>query len=60
MLGMQGSGLEGPPPPNPGYVINGPQDPVPIDDDIWVLIAVGIILGIYMVYRRIKSTDKAS
>lgn len=61
ILGMQGpSGSEAPPQPRPGYVVHGPQDPVPIDDNIWVLIAIGVFFGIYMIYKRNLSTNKAS
>lgn len=61
LLGLQGpSGTDAPPPPRPGYVVYGPQDPVPIDDHIWVLLAVGVLFGIYMAYKRNFPTNKAS
>ena len=57
-LVIQSPQAKGPPPPRPGYVINAPQ--IPIDESIWILIAVGVVFGIYMVYKRNRSTNKAS
>lgn len=49
------AGTDGPPPPDqqrpPGF---------PIDDNIWVLLASGILLGVYIIYRRNSITNKAS
>lgn len=59
MLGVQGpSGSNGPPPPRPGHVVNAPQ--LPIDENIWILIGIGVLLGIYIIYRRGLSTSKVS
>ena len=59
ILGIQApSGSGGPPQPRPGYVPNGGQ--LPIDENIWVLIVVGILFGIYVIYKRNHSTNKAS
>lgn len=56
MLAIQSStARQGPPPPNQNL---GPQ--FPIDENIWVLVTVGILLGIYVVYRRAQSTNKVS
>ena len=56
MLAVQtASGDQGPPPPSQN---RGPQ--LPIDDNLWILIAVGVLLGIYVIYRRNKSTSRAS
>lgn len=56
MLAVQtASGDQGPPPPSQN---RGPQ--LPIDDNLWILIAVGALLGIYVIYRRNKSTSRAS
>ncbi|CAM3338018.1 hypothetical protein AEQU2_01124 [Aequorivita lipolytica] len=49
------SGGEGPPPPSQ----NRPPQ-LPIDDNIWILIAVGVLFGIYIIYRRNRSTSKAA
>lgn len=59
MLGIQGpSGSDGPPPPNPGYETNAPN--WPIDDNIWILVTVGVVFGIYMIYKKQNATNKAS
>lgn len=51
-----GTGSQGPPQPaHEGS--RGPQ--LPIDDNLWILIILGIILGIYMTYRRNRSINKA-
>lgn len=56
MLVLQ-AGSEGPPPPDPGGT-RGPQ--LPIDENSWILIVFGIILGVYVLYRRKYTTNKAS
>ncbi len=59
LLGIQGpSGSGGPPPPRPGHVVNAPQ--LPIDENIWILIAVGLLFGVYMIYKRNRATNKVS
>ena len=59
MLGIQGpSGSGGPPTPKPGYVEDAQQ--LPIDENIWILIAIGVLFGIYMIYRRNRSMNKVS
>ncbi|WP_310993420.1 PID-CTERM protein-sorting domain-containing protein [Aequorivita marina] len=40
-----------PPPPAPG---------LPIDDHIWVLLAAGLLFGVYILYKRNQATNKAS
>ena len=55
---QSGSKSPAPPQPRPGYVVNTPQ--LPIDDNIWVLVAMGVLLGAYVVYRKYQSTNKAS
>ena len=55
---QSGSKSPAPPQPRPGYVVNGPQ--LPIDDNIWVLVAMGILLGVYVVYGKYQSINKAS
>jgi len=59
MLAIQSaSGTQGPPPPVRGGT-RGPQ--LPIDDNIWILLAMGIFLGIYIIYKRNRSSiNKAS
>jgi len=47
------SGSQGPPPPTQN---RGPQ--LPIDDHIWILILAGIILGIYIAYKRRCAINK--
>lgn len=46
------------PPPPGGGTTRGPQ--APIDENIWILIVIGILLGTYMIYKRSRSTNKAS
>ena len=59
MLAIQSaSGTQGPPPPARGGT-RGPQ--LPIDDNIWILLVVAILFGIYVIYKRNHSTiNKAS
>ncbi|MAZ71691.1 MAG: hypothetical protein CMC70_00955 [Flavobacteriaceae bacterium] len=45
-----------PPPPNPQRTI-GPE--LPIDENIYMLVAVALIFGIIVAYRRHKATQKA-
>lgn len=61
MLGLQSpSGSTPPPPARPGNTVNAPQQSLPIDDNIWVLIAIGVIVGIYFIYTRNRAINKAS
>lgn len=55
------SGSQNPPPPGgPGNVIHGPGLELPIDDNIWVLVTLGILLGIYVFYKNSQSIDRVS
>lgn len=47
------SGSQGPPAPSRGGGTRGSQ--LPIDENIWILLAIAIIFGIYVVYRRNRS-----
>lgn len=49
------SGSQAPPPPSQN---RGPN--LPIDDNIWILLVVGILFGAYLIYKRNRSTNKAS
>ncbi len=49
------SGSQAPPPPSHN---RGGQ--LPIDDNLWVLLVVGILFGAYFFYKRSRSTNKAS
>lgn len=49
------AGEQAPPPPSQN---RGPN--YPIDDNIWILIVVGIIFGIYVIYKRNRSINRAS
>lgn len=52
------SGSQGPPTPG-GEATRGPQ--TPIDENIWILLIVAILFGIYIIYKRnSKVTNKAS
>ena len=48
------AGDKAPPPPSQN---RGPN--YPIDDNIWVLIVAGIIFGVYIIYKRKYTTNKA-
>lgn len=57
MMLVQGSEI-GPPSPGGGY---GPDAPkLPIDGDIWILMLLGVILGMIVVYRRYRLKDRLS
>lgn len=47
MLGQSLSGSSGPPPPSNN---RGPQ--FPIDENIWILLAIGLCLGVYIIYKK--------
>ncbi len=50
------SGGQGPPPPSQN---RGPQ--LPIDENIWILLIIGVLFGIYIIYKRNRSSiNKAS
>ena len=44
-------------PPEPTQNRTPPE--LPIDENIFILVAVAIILGVYVAYRRHKATQKA-
>ena len=55
-LAVQASSSDkGPPPPSQN---RGPG--LPIDDNIWILIIAGVLLGVYILYKRNSITNKAS
>jgi len=40
---------------------NKPMAPqLPIDDNIWILIIVGLLFGVYILYKTSQATNKAS
>ncbi|RFN59217.1 hypothetical protein [Marixanthomonas ophiurae] len=46
----------GPPPPNEGGgTMNGPE--FPIDDNIFILVGLGLALGIYFFIKKYRSND---
>jgi len=45
-----------PPPPRPGNVVNAPQ--LPIDGELWVLVLLGMVLGVLFLYKRHKLVSK--
>jgi len=55
------SGGNTPPPPKlstqDGYQ---PDSELPIDGEIWFLLIIGLILGTYILYRSLQTTNKAS
>ncbi|WP_214111965.1 hypothetical protein [Aequorivita echinoideorum] len=44
-----------PPPPDEQYEVDAPQ--FPIDDSIWILMVLGLLLGIYFIYKHSQSTN---
>lgn len=52
------SGTQGPPPPARGDDPEGPH--LPLDDNIWILLVVGILFGVYILYRRNRAINKAA
>ncbi len=59
MLSQGPSPGAGPPSPNrcPGCP---PEDPLPIDDHIWIIILVGLLFGIYVVVKKHRLTNTHS
>ena len=55
------SGGKPPPPPKlstqDGYQ---PETELPIDGEIWILLVIGLLFGIYILYRSMQATNKAS
>lgn len=55
MLGQGPSASSGPPPPAKGPTF--PEDPLPIDENIILLIAIAILYGIYVAYKKRKAIN---
>jgi|GEM_PF-853999 len=53
-FGQSLSDTNGPPPPK-GGTLNGPQ--FPIDDNIYILLAMGLLLGVYFLIKKYRSND---
>lgn len=51
------SGGQHPPQPRPPYA---PLAELPINDNIWILVAIGLITGVHFAIRRLRTTNKAS
>ena len=49
MLGQSHNGSSGPPPPSN---TRGPN--LPIDENIYILIDIGLIFGVYVMYKKTK------
>tara|TARA_B100000795_G_C22509125_1_gene327043 strand:+ start:179 stop:403 length:225 start_codon:yes stop_codon:yes gene_type:complete len=47
LLGQSPSGSSGPPPPSNN---RGPE--LPIDENILILVALGLIFGMYVIYKK--------
>ncbi|MGO3183027.1 MAG: hypothetical protein ACTIJ9_09375 [Aequorivita sp.] len=57
---QSGSETSGPPAPGPGGG-DGTENPqLPIDDNIWILLVVGVFFGIYILYKRNKAISRVS
>lgn len=41
---------------HPGACDGNPNDPIPINNELWILIVVGLILGIYYI-KKYKSSS---
>ena len=53
-FGQSISESKGPPSPN----TNGPvPNQLPIDDDIYILLAMGLLLGLYFLLKKYRSND---
>ncbi len=48
----------GPEPPVPARGDNPPQ--LPIDSTLWILLLLGLILGVYLAIRKIKPSNNPS
>ncbi len=56
MLAVQtASSNQGPPAPSQN---RGPE--LPIDDNLWILVVVAILFGVYIIYKRSHAINKAS
>ena len=56
MLAIQSASAgQGPPPPSQN---RAPQ--APIDDNLWILIVLGVLFGAYILFKRNRSINKAS
>ncbi len=53
-FGQSMSETKGPPPPKGGGT-RGPQ--LPIDDNIYILLLLGLLLGIYYIVKKYRSSD---
>lgn len=49
---------QGPPPPANNGDPEGPQ--LPIDDNIWILIILGLLFGVYVIFKRNQAINKAA
>lgn len=58
ILLQSGSDTQSPPPPGPGDGTEAPG--LPIDDNIWILLIVGVFFGIYIIYKRNLAINKAA
>lgn len=57
LFGASLQAVNEPPQPTSQRTPGGPE--LPIDENIYILVAAAIILGIYVAYRRHKATQKA-
>lgn len=55
---MQGAGA-GPPEPKMGPLPPPPGLQVPIDENIWILIAGAILIGVWFFYKKMKEKEAA-
>lgn len=55
------SGRNAPPEPRLSSQAGDPEGPhLPIDGELWVLLILGIILGIYLIHKRQQIKNKVS
>lgn len=56
MLAIQSASAgQGPPPPSQNLAPG-----LPIDDNLWILLVAGVLFGAYILFKRNRSTNKAS
>ena len=60
MFGQSGGGSEGPPAPRGpgGGTADGPG--LPIDDNIEILLLIGLLYGCYLVYKKYRTKNTAA
>jgi len=58
MFGQSGGGSEGPPPPDGRDSPEGVN--LPLDDNIEILLLIGLLYGCYLVYKKYRTKNTAA